>query len=166
MGGRRAGAETLARRSIMVGYQTSNLKLSGKPRNFGVQSSEPSNTSSLGWPPAAFETRQSQNTYSIVTVDLMVGTRTVNTLQYRSTKDDLCPHLPRPIEASRGAIHEVASRWIRHQSITGWSRSVAAKRGGIMRYYYSRGSRAWRNDHSGGPRWRGAVANTAAKHST
>lgn len=37
---------------------------------------------------AAYETRQSQNTYSIVTVDLMVGKRTVNTIQYRPAKGD------------------------------------------------------------------------------
>lgn len=37
---------------------------------------------------AAFETRQSQNTYSIVTVDLMVGTRTVNTIHYRPAQGD------------------------------------------------------------------------------
>jgi predicted MPP superfamily phosphohydrolase len=37
---------------------------------------------------AAYETRQSQNTYSIVTVDLMVGRRTVNTIQYRPANGD------------------------------------------------------------------------------
>ena len=37
---------------------------------------------------AAYDTRQSQNTYSIVTVDLMAGMRTVNTIQYRPAKGD------------------------------------------------------------------------------
>ncbi|MDX5929275.1 MULTISPECIES: metallophosphoesterase family protein [Acidiphilium] len=37
---------------------------------------------------ATYETRQSQNTYSIVTVDLMLGTRTVKTVQYRPAKGD------------------------------------------------------------------------------
>src|SRR5437773_6617797 len=32
---------------------------------------------------AAFETRQSQNTYSIITLDLLQGKRTVRTIQYR-----------------------------------------------------------------------------------
>lgn len=49
---------------------------------------------------AAYDTRQSQNTYSIVTVDLMAGTRTVNTIQYRPAKGDFTSAGPEeyPIE--------------------------------------------------------------------
>lgn len=49
---------------------------------------------------AAYETRQSQNTYSVVTLDLMCGKRIVNTMQYRAAKGDFASAAPEeyPIE--------------------------------------------------------------------